>query len=73
MFRRIGAKIERIQGNSVVDLDWRLDELGSWCIASISLSLGNEGGSTLQMLRISEIVCVPVKEIEKEFSSSTRY
>lgn len=60
LFRHVG---HALQESIVTDFEWQPDVTDPWCIASISESVGDSGGSVLQIWRISDLVRRPEDQV----------
>ncbi len=63
LFRHIGHAVE---DSVVVDLEWQPDESDPWCMASLSETIGDAGGSTVQLWRMSDLVHRPQEVVSAE-------
>lgn len=68
LFRHVGHAIHG-EESTVVDMDWLPDENDPWCIGSISEMVGDSGGSTLQMWRMSSLVHSPRETVASELQA----
>lgn len=68
MFRHVGHTQSR---SKIVDFEWHPSESDPWCIASLSATLG-EGGSTVQIWRISDLIYREKEEVAADLRQHAR-
>lgn len=68
MFRHVGHGMAE---SKIVDLEWLPDENDPWCVATLSEIVG-EGGSTLQIWRISDLIYRPKDEVAADLRLHAR-
>lgn len=67
MFKHVGHAISPAK---IVDLEWQPSESDPYCLAS--LSTADEGGSTLQMWRMSDLIYRPKDEVAADLRQHAR-
>lgn len=66
LFRHVGHNLEREKA-TIMDFHWLPDETDPWCIATISETIGGEGGgSTLQIWRMSTLISSPRDQVASQ-------
>lgn len=68
MFRHVG---HTQSPSKIVDFEWHPSESDPWCIASLSETLG-EGGSTLQIWRLSDLIHREKEEVAADLRQHAR-
>lgn len=67
IFKHVGHTMSQ---SKIVDLEWQPSESDPYCIASLSAT--DEGGSTLQMWRISDMIYRPREEVAADLRQHAR-
>jgi histone-binding protein RBBP4 len=65
LFRHVGHNLQRERA-TVVDFEWLPDPDDPWCIGTISEMIGDCGGSTLQIWRISSMIYASKEAVAAE-------
>lgn len=68
LFRHVGHSMAN---SKITDLDWLPSDTDPWCVASLSESVG-EGGSTLQIWRMSDMIYRSKEEVAADIRTYAR-